>query len=205
VLPVREDDLEEPGFFDLMENLESHAGAAQKFMTGLSERLDSLTREMNASGDLMAEISSVRNISAAEGKDLVNPVADEMNIYSKYIESELPNYSEGMTLMFDDVRGLIDVSYDFLTSENTEEQIVNIEDLRSSLVEMRLGMVGLKSSQEIYIINLTKLQRMTGLFNRAKKRLLHNVRLLDGIVGSHIDIVDQAIGEIDKFIDSARK
>lgn len=109
------------------------------------------------------------------------------------------DYYENAASIVADIRTIINLSYDFISEDNVEF-VDNLESLRSIVIDIKSVMTDTRVAHEGMILSVRNIQRMSSHLNKAKRRLIgHSNIFVDELI-SNIDVLEQAIQEIDVLI-----
>jgi len=114
---------EDVGLFDIVENLTRHADNGGRFLaqfTELMKQIKVVTEEVTNDYE---SIRSVRSLDPVEMKPGLIRIASAMDVFSTFVEQEMPEYSEDLSAVANNIRNMIRVSYDWL---DMEEQMLPV-------------------------------------------------------------------------------
>lgn len=195
---VVDQDDEDVGLFDIIDRLAEHADVAGSFL----DKLTSVLVEMSAITDqVVAEFQAIRDVrplEPSETKPGIHRIALSMGMFSDLIELDASTYSENLYAMANDARDMVRVSYDWI--DTGEGMLTHLWSFRTVLSSVH-GVIGssLISLSEM-LSTVSSLQRTTSVFNKAKRRLIHNASGLIEVNKSGQSIIAQAIDELGRLI-----
>lgn len=196
-------DEDERGLLDVTDDLTFHAEAAAQFLSEMSTELNSMTAVTNDVNAKMGEITKLRPIEPSETKPFITRIVDAMNNYSDFLDNRYPDYSNNTSLVIEDVRKMIDISYDFI-DHNNYSFLNDVNSFRDTIIQMRDAMAKSRESYSDMMQSIQSLQRMTSALNKAKKRLTYKSSEFLEKMDSDLGLLDQAIGEVDILIALAK-
>jgi hypothetical protein len=192
------DDDDELGLFDIAENLATHAGTATKTLGDITDSLTKMTDTVSLVSEQMGDIAQLRTIEPAEAKPLISLVSSAMDEYSVFVENSLPIFSENSIAMSEDIRMLIDVSYDFVKTDPGGAN--NMHPFREMLETLLSQMDSSAASYSSMIDVIRGLQRTTSVFNKAKRRVVSNGESMINSILQMKAIITQALEEVGELI-----
>ncbi|MGW8278102.1 hypothetical protein ACWGK7_01215 [Sphingomonas aurantiaca] len=198
VSAITVDGEEELGLFDVAENLAAHAELATKTLGDITDSLAQMTTTVSYVSEKMGGIAQLRIIEPAEAKPLIALVSNAMDDYSLFIESNLPVFSENSIAMSEDIRMLIDFSYDFVkTDPNSTNNMYPFRKMLESLLDqMDASSAGFSSMLDA----IRGLQRTTSVFNKARRRVVLNGESMITSIYQIKEILRQALEEVTELI-----
>jgi methyl-accepting chemotaxis protein len=179
------------GLLDVADDLQRHAEQAGAFLEEMTGRLDELTVNSNQVSRTLQELGRLAPLNPADTRPMIDRVSAGMNDFSAFLEAGLPSFSENTHGITDDIRALIDISYDF---DQGREDMQQFEEMLRTLSSNMSGSV--ESFSELRS-EVSSLQRMTSTFNASRRRLVRNLTDLIDTIQSSRTIVDQAIQELE--------
>ena len=197
-LPDTLEEEEDLGLFDIVERLQQHAAAAGSFLDSFTSVLTSMSATTESVTAELESIRSVRPVELGETKPGIQRVADGMNAFSELLENEIPTFSENLNALGNDVRDIVRVSYDWIdTDENMLDPLLSFRAILSTIHHA----IGYNQASLLEMLDSTaKMQRTTTLFNKAKRRLMHNANGLIDVNESGRAIIGLALDELGRLI-----
>lgn len=186
------------GLFDIIENLNRHAELGGVFLNRLAHSLTDMSSVADEVTQEFEEIKAVRSLEPLEMKPGLMQIADSLDRFSDFAESDLPDYAENLNALATDVRDMIRVSYDWIDTD--EDMLSALWPFRDMLSKLRSGMVGSQVGLSGMVATVNGLPRAMTRFNKSKRRLVHNVDSLMKINENGRLLIDQAINELGMLI-----
>ena len=189
--PDSSDD-EDPGLLDVLERIEEKSQELVTFLSGMTERMNSMTSETKDVSQKMEELGKLGANHPSVIRPLVNRVSERMESLNDYLEENGSSYADTLIEIAEDIRNLIDISQDF------RDDTTEAEDMERSLSQLLQAMIVSRSQVASLAESTASLHRMTTTFNKAKKRLSSNLN-------SHADDMGLALGVLESALEELRR
>lgn len=177
---------DEPGLFDLIEHATDDFVEIQSILERMTELMTDLGEKTNKRA---AELNSIdkRTTKPQELKRLIDKAANDMQVYVKRMETEMPLFKDAMINGFDSLTKAYSIYYtDWRDiSKEEEDSFKSLEELMGSMSQFRDAMHNLRTK-------ILTLPRATTSFNKAK-------RDTDRIIKGLITEVDSALTQIQEI------
>lgn len=181
---------EEPGLFDVIESLEKHASSSTLFITQLGTELNKLAEKTGVQTSLIEDAARLGPLQATDVKPSISAISKAMDNFSNFVEVGIEEYQKGIRGIGEAIRQIVDLSSDFSQSEEDKTQTFSmINSLISSAEGGRQGLVSLTNTT-------STLPRMTTEFNKARRRLLINLGLVNKEISEMIEMLDSSLDEL---------
>lgn len=195
-------DQDELGLFDIVENLQNHASEATATLGEIITQMQNMTDRIAVESDSLGGIAKLRPLTPSEARPHVNRVASGMDEFSLFLENAVPVFAESSISLANDIRQLIDVSYDFAKSDgDAETQLAAFE---VAITSMLAGLEGSQLGYQSMLETLLSLQRTTTEFNRARRRLVQNIVTFIDTNNVIKNLTSQALQELRDLIEWLR-
>jgi len=179
-------DADEPGLFDLIEQATDDFVEIQSILERMTELMTDLGEKTNKRATELNSIDK-RTTKPQELKRLIDKSANDMHVYVKRMETEMPLFKEAMINGFDSLTKAYSIYYtDWRDiSKEEEDSFKSLEGLMESMIQFSDAMHDLRTKILI-------LPRATTSFNKAK-------RDTDKIIKGLITEVDSALNQIQEI------
>ena len=197
----REDDR---GLLEVNDDLSLYTGIAAQFLEKMNTEINKLSADTEEVTLSIANITKIRQITADETRPLISRIAKSMDNFSDFMENNSQEYYESAARIVEDIGLLINISYDFITAENSDF-LNNILSLRGLVIILLQSMIDSRDSHESMMSSVGNLQRMSSNFNRARRRLIVSSAVFVESLKSNSDVLEQALREVDILIGQAQR
>jgi len=195
---------EDRGLLEVADDLSLYTGISTQFLERMNTEINKLSEETEDVTLFIANITKVRQITADEARPLISRIAKAMDNFSDFMENNSQEYYENAARIVEDIRLLINISYDFITDENSEF-LSNMLSLRGVVISILQSMIESRIGHENMMASVGSLQRMSSNFNKARRRLIVNSAVFVESLKSNSDVLEQALREVDILIGQAQR
>lgn len=189
-------DSEDEGFLDLIEEGGERFAAMISVMASMTEALTNLTEKIDAkTADLLAA-NQVADIKTS--KKLTNSIAEDLDFFASLFEAETPIFAESLKNGVSSMTKATNIAKDFITGD--------VSEIRSTLEVMRGfrdAIIGAKSGNEAFYIQLESTPRMTTLMNHAKRRALKIIGNLSREMEMGINLMTELEKNLEDIIEQS--
>lgn len=175
------------GFLDLVEE-----GTEQfEILTEVSERMTELMVELGENVQTRGEELKAIDFSAGtaemkKGKQIINLSAQEVGLFAKRMEEEVPRYRESYSRAMEAYGRAASLLADFRqeNSKEVEDGLANVRSIREAVVGSRKALAELREIMK-------GLPRVTTRFNRAKRQCVDVLDALDREMESGLKVTSE--------------
>ncbi|WP_143066926.1 hypothetical protein [Sphingobium sp. YR768] len=196
-IPKMEEFTEDLGLIDISENIENYSSISLEILGRIAESINDLNADISASTARISDISRVRQLTNDEMKPIISEISLSMDKFSDMLENSVPEFSESSTIMANNVRDLVRVSYDFI--DENESSLSSVNSLKNDLLSLVEAIESSGTQMLDFRNTISGLQRMTVAFNKSKRRLVTNLDNLLEKQNSIRVITMQSLSEIDSL------
>lgn len=166
---------EDLGYLDAIESIEDQFNSVTTSMERMTEATQDLSTQMGSGTTQVNALQTSGNtVNPREAKRVVNRTADDLEVFAKRMEAEIPIYTNAFQRAIITLNKAMTLLDDF--SGDRDEQIVQV---RTMLQQLEVSIDSSDSPLQSFRNSIARLPRVTTAFNRAKR---HAVGALDSLL-----------------------
>ena len=198
----------EPEQISLEDNEEEELGLLDLAEIG-SERMDSATASLGRIEEAIADVgrkteentpkftAAVQQRDIAKQKQVLIIVAGALEEFASRLESETPLLSNSYSAAIDAIsKSATMLEADFKMDDKTQ-----IQNTRDQLQQLLDGIVASRQSMLDMEETVSALPRLTGVFNKAKRRAAESLADLNRVLSSAYNLTVEALEELKRILD----
>jgi len=178
---------EEEGYFDLLDIGLDSLNLATEAIVRIGSAIEELGNKINVGTDeLNKEKLSLGGLEIKRIKKISNRVADSINTFAVLMEADVPNFANSNKKAFESFIKAYMLYKEFKPQDNFEI-VTSIENIKSFIVTMAGSKIQIKE----FMTTLENTPRATTLYNKAKKRAVNILNILDTEFSSMLNLASE--------------